>query len=124
MLSLSGSRVSGRFELADPGDEQIHEAVEAQPNEVLVTRPATSDFLAPVFVPLALSLLVLVQRIAQNALAPHDTLGVFYIVIEKMLTKDIIPNFMNGDEYRAYLLGAWPLPKRPPKRRSTACGLM
>ncbi|KAH8060279.1 hypothetical protein JL720_13617 [Aureococcus anophagefferens] len=37
--------------------------------------------------------------------------------------EDIIPNFMNGDEYRAYLLGAWPLP-RPPKRRSTACGLM
>ncbi|KAH8095153.1 hypothetical protein JL720_2430 [Aureococcus anophagefferens] len=44
--------------------------------------------------------------------------------INQMLTKDIIPNFMNGDEYRAYLLGAWPLPKRPPKRRSTACGLM
>ena len=41
-----------------------------------------------------------------------------------MLTKDIITNFMNGDEYKTYLLGAWPLPKRPAKRRSTACRLM
>ena len=44
--------------------------------------------------------------------------------INQMLTKDIIPNFMNGDEYKTYLLGAWPLPKRPAKRRSTACRLM
>ena len=41
------------------------------------------------WVPLALALLLLIQRYAQALLAPFKELGVYYIIIGKMLTQDV-----------------------------------
>ena len=42
--------------------------------------------------------------------------------INQMLSKDIIPNFIAGDEYAGFLLGAFPMPSRK-KKRSGACAI-
>ena len=51
---------------------------------------STQEWLSPVWVTLAVPLLLLIRRFAQQTLAPHEELGVYYIIVNRMLTSDIV----------------------------------